>query len=105
MAVFVLVTTHSSDQCPTSNAKIRQMFTADPSAMMKLAEKLGVKLIAGPYVSTGHRGFAVVESPKVEAVHEFAMQSGLVQWNSVEIVHVLPQAEAIKDIAGLKPIY
>jgi hypothetical protein len=105
MATFVIVTTHSSDQCPTANAKIRQLVTADPTAMMKLAEKLGVKMIAGPYVGVGHRGFSVVEAPKVEAVYDLAMQSGLVQWNSVDIVPVQHQEQGLKEAARLKPIY
>jgi hypothetical protein len=105
MALFVLITTHSSDQCPTSNEKVRKLFGTDPGPMKALAQKLGVKPVVGPLISTEHRGFAVVEAQKVEAVREFVTQSGLVQWNSVEIIHVIPQEEAIKEIAALKPIY
>ncbi len=46
-----------------------------------------------------------MEAQKVEAVRDFVMQSGLIQWNSVEIINVITQEEAIKEIAALTPIY
>ncbi len=88
-----------------TNSKVRQLLTADPSAMPKLMQKHGVKPIAGPYVSLGHRGFMVVEAPTVEAVNDVVMQSGLAQWNSVQIVPVQTQEEGLKQIASLKPLY
>ncbi|MGA8535811.1 MAG: hypothetical protein WB789_00260 [Thermoplasmata archaeon] len=105
MALFVLIATHSSDQCPTANEKTRKLFGADPAPIMALAQKLGVKPVVGPLVSTEHRTFVVMEAQKVEAVRDFVMQSGLIQWNSVEIINVITQEEAIKEIAALTPIY
>lgn len=105
MSVFVVVSTHTADQCPMTNAKVRQLLTADPGAMPKIMQKHGIKSIAGPYVSVDHRGFAVVDAPKVEAVRDFAMESGLAQWNSVDIVHVQTLEEGLKQIASIKPLY
>jgi hypothetical protein len=104
MSVFVVVTTHTSDQCPTANAKVRKL-VADPGAMQQLLQKLGIKSLAGPFVSVDHRGFAVVEAPTVDAVWDFAMQSGLVQWSSVDIVPVKSQEAGLKEAARLQPLY
>ena len=52
MALFVLIATHSSDQCPTANEKTRKLFGADPAPIMALAQKLGVKPVVGPLVRT-----------------------------------------------------
>jgi hypothetical protein len=105
MALFVLIATHTSDQCPTANEKARKWFASDPAPMVALMKKLGIKPLVGPLVSTQHRTFLVVDAPKVEAVRDFIMQGGLVQWNSVEMINVIPQEEAIKEMATLTPIY
>jgi hypothetical protein len=105
MSLFVIVSTHASDQCPTANSKVRALVTADPTAMMKIMQKQGVKMVAGPFVSVDHRGFAVVDAPTVEAVWGTVMESGLAQWNSVEIVPVKTQEEGLKESAHLKPLY
>jgi hypothetical protein len=105
MGLFVVISTHTSDQCPTANEKIRKLFGADPSVMMALGQKLGVKPVVGPLISTEHRSFTVVEARNVEAVRDFVLQSGLIQWNSVEIIYVRTQEETVKEIASLNPIY
>jgi len=105
MTLFVVISSHSPDQCPISNEKARKAYGADPGPMMALAKKLGVRPIVGPLVSAEHRTFVVMEAPKIEAVREFIVQSGLVQWNVNEIIHVIPQEEALKEIELLKPVY
>jgi hypothetical protein len=105
MTVFVVVTTHTSDQCPVSNGKVRKLATSNPGAMQQLLQKLGIKMVAGPFVSIDHRGFAVVEASTVDAIWDFAMQSGLAQWNSVDIVPVKSQEAGLKEVASLQPIY
>ncbi len=56
MALFVLIATHSSDQCPTANEKTRKLFGADPAPIMALAQKLGVKPVVGPLVRYPNTG-------------------------------------------------
>jgi hypothetical protein len=105
MSVFVVVTTHTSDQCPSSNAKVWKLVTADPGATQQLFQKLGIKPLAGPFVSVDHRGFSVVEAASVDAIWDFAMQSGLAQWNSVDIVPVKSLETGLKEVASLEPLY
>ena len=105
MTQFVLVMTHTPDQCPTANSTIRKLVNNLSAELPKLARKMGVKFVVGPLVSNEHRGFAFVEAEKVEAINDLVTQSGLIQWQSVEIVPTLNLDEAMKQIETLKPIY
>lgn len=105
MAQFVLVMTHTPDQCPTANSTIRKLVTNISAELPKLARKMGVKFVAGPTVSNEHRGFAFIESEKVESVNDLILQSGLIQWQSVEVIPVLSMDEGMKQVEMLKPIY
>ena len=105
MSQFVLNTTHSSDQCPTSNATVRKLAEGLASELPRLTKRLGVKILAGPLVSTEHRMTVFVEAENVEAVRDFVFQSALIQWNSVEILHGRSMEEALKETDKLKPIY
>ena len=105
MTLFVVISSHTPDQCPISNEKARKAFGADPAPMMALGQKLGVRPIIGPLISAEHRTFVVMEAPRVEAVREFLVQTGLVQWNTNEIIHVVTQEESLKEMETVKPIY
>jgi len=105
LSQFVLDMTHSSDQCPTSNATVRKLANGLASELPRLTKKTGVKILAGPLVTTGHRFLAFVEAASVEAVRDFVFESALIQWNSVEILPGRSMEEALKETDRLKPIY
>jgi hypothetical protein len=50
MPLYVIRLTHPPDQCPTANSKIREMLAKGVPALPQLAEKLGIKFLAGPLV-------------------------------------------------------
>jgi len=104
MPHYVVRMTHPPDQCPTANSKTRQMMQQAGTEFPKLAEKLGIKFVAGPYVlAAEHDGIAVVEAERVEQVEEFVLQSGMVQWNSVRITTARPVQEAVEMLNTLPP--
>jgi len=105
MTRFVLVMTQTPDQCPTANSTIRKLVINQSAELPNLARKLGVKFVAGPLVSNEHRGFAFVEAEKVEAINDLVMQSGLIQWQSVEIVPTTTLEEGMRQSETLKLIY
>src|SRR5262249_50057350 len=49
MPTYVMHSTHQSDQCPTSNSRVRAHAQQTMGGMMTMAEDLGVRLVAGPY--------------------------------------------------------
>ena len=104
MAQYVVRSTHSSDQCPTSNSKIRERMLKGAQEIPRLAEKLGVRIVAGPLIlAAEHESVAVVESDTPEAVHDFVLQSGLVQWNRVQVTPTHTLQQALKDLEKLPP--
>jgi hypothetical protein len=102
---YVLLATHGPEICPTSNAKTRDMMLSRAPEIPALAKRLGVNLVAGPFVSHEHLSVVVVESAKAESVNQFVMESGLAQWNSVRIVPSMTMEEGMKEINALKPIF
>ena len=104
MPTFVVKMTHTSDQCPVANSKVRERVLGSAGEVPALAEKLGVKMVAGPVVlGAEHESVAVVEANGVEAVNEFVQQSGLIQWNSVRVSLAEPLQDAIARIDSLPP--
>ena len=104
MPQYVVRMMHPPDQCPTANAKTRKMLVEGVSAIPQLAQKLKVKFVAGPLIiGMEHEGVAVVEADSVEAVQEFILQSGLVQWNSVRVSSARTLPEAVEEMKRVPP--
>jgi hypothetical protein len=104
MPTYVVRLTHTSDQCPTANSKVRDRVVGSAAEMPTLAGKLGVSFLAGPLVlASEHEGIAVVEAQSVEAVNDFVQQSGLIQWNSVRISSAEPLEVAMSHMSEMPP--
>lgn len=105
MATIVLEMTHPPDQCPSANSTIRKLSANAANEMPKLSKKFGLKFVAGPYVTNEHRIVAIVEAAKVENVSDFLLESGFLQWNSIQMTPAQPIEEGMAQIDKLKPIY
>ena len=105
MTQFVLIQSHTPDMCPIASERARKAYGPDPGPLMGLAQKLGVKLLAGPMASLDHRTFVVMESPTADAVRDFVIQSGLVQWNTTEVIPVAGMESMLKEMASTKPVH
>jgi hypothetical protein len=104
MPTYVIRLTHPPDQCPAANSKVRERIVQGASEIPKLADRLGVKIVAGPLVlGSEHEGVAIVESERVETVNDFVEQSGLVQWNSVRVSMATPLQDALAGLDKLPP--
>jgi hypothetical protein len=102
---YVLIASHSAEICPTSNAKTRDMVLQTAGDIPGIAEKAGVKILAGPYVSREHVSVAIVEAKTGEDLDQFLMDSHLPMWNSVRVLPSVPLQDGIQEIQDLKPIY
>jgi uncharacterized protein with GYD domain len=107
MSQYVVRLVHTPDQCPSSNSKIRDRMIKGSAEIPRLAEKLGIRFVAGPLVlAAEHEGIAVVETDRPEAIHEFILQSGLMQWNSVRVTPAQTLQDAMKDLERVPtPLY
>jgi len=95
---------HSSDQCPTANTKVRELIQRTAPEIPTIAKRHGITIQAGPYVlASEHESVTVVESDRVEAVNDFVMETGLIQWNSVRVSLAQHLQDALGDLDKVPP--
>jgi hypothetical protein len=56
-------------------------------------------------VETAPKPLGPSQAKSVEAVWNFLVESGLIQWNSIDVVHGVTMEHALEEIKTLKPIY
>ncbi len=107
MPQYVILAEHSADICPSSNARSRaRAIEGMGQSLPQLSEELGVTFLAGPlHLDPGHRTVAVVEAPSVEAVVQLVYDSGLSQWNTVEVCPTTPVAELMSDLTRFPIVF
>ena len=105
MATFAVIAEHPPDLCPTSNAQTRQMLKEGASQIPQLAEQLGVNIGTLRIFGPDHIILAVVEADDIDSVRDFALQSRLMQWNTVNIHATYSMEEALPLIDSVEPIF
>lgn len=106
MPRYALLADHSPDLCPSSNARTRAraLEGLNPETADKLAQALGLETVFGPlHLDPSHRTIAVFDAPSVEAVAKWVVETGMFQWNTVEISPVTP-IEEMMPIVMAQPI-
>jgi hypothetical protein len=102
---YVLIASHNPENCPTSNAKTREVMLGMAEQIPTVAEHAGVTILSGPFVSREHTSVVVVEAKSGEDLDRFLLESRLSQWNSVRVVPSLPMQEAIEEIRAQPLVY
>jgi len=107
MPQYVLLSDHTPDNCPTSNAKVRARALEGMGQLLpKLAQEAGVRIQAGPlHLDPGHRTIAILEAPSIEVVTKLVYDVGLSQWNTVEVCPTTPVAELMADMDAFPILY
>jgi hypothetical protein len=105
MTTFAVTAEHPPDLCPTSNAQTRQMLKAGAGLIPQLAEQLGVGIVTLRVFGPDHIILAVVEADDIESVRTFALQSRLMQWNTVRINATYSLEEAVGVVDEVEPIF
>jgi hypothetical protein len=105
MATFAIIAEHPPDLCPTANAQTRQMMKEGASQIPQLAEQLGINIVTLRIFGPDHIVLAVVEADNIDSVRNFALQSRLMQWNTVKIHATYSMEEALPLIDSLEPIF
>lgn len=95
---YVLLANHNAEVCPTSHAKTRELMLQMGPEIPKIAQKVGVTIVAGPFVNREHTIVSVVETDKAENVDRFLVESRLPQWNTVRILPSLTIEQAMQEI-------
>ena len=102
---FVLLADHNAEVCPTSNATTRKSVLQIGQEIPNIADKAGVRIVAGPYVNHEHLTVAVVEAESAENVDTFLVETRLPQWNTIRILPSTPLPEAIKQVEEQPPLF
>lgn len=102
---YVLIAEHSPDICPTANARIREIMVTNSPEIPKIAERNGVTIVAGPFVSREHITVVIAQAKTGEDLDRFLLESRLPQWNSVRVIPSLPMPEGLEDIKSQPIVY
>ncbi len=105
MSQFAVIAEHPPQLCPTSNAQTRQIFQQGAGQIPQLADELGVEIITLRIFGPDHVILAVVESEDIRAVRDFALQSHLMQWNTVKIHATYSIEEALVLVDKVEAIF
>jgi hypothetical protein len=105
MATFAVIAEHPPDLCPTSNAQTRQMLKEGATQIPQLAEQLGVNIVTMRVFGPDHIILAVVEADNIDSVRAFALQSRLMQWNTVKIHATYSMEEALGLLDQVEAIF
>lgn len=105
MATFAVIAEHPPNLCPTSNARTRRMLKDGAGQLPQLAEELGVEIGTLRIFGPDHIILLVVDSGDIESVRNLALQSGLMQWNTVKIHATYSIEEAVAMIDDVEPIF
>jgi hypothetical protein len=102
MGTFAVIAEHPPHLCPSSNAQTRHVLKEGAGQIPQLAEQLGVNIGTLRIFGPDHIILAVVEADDIESVRSFALQSRLMQWNTVKIhaTYSIDEALALLDEVG-----
>lgn len=100
MPQYVILADHSPEVCPSSNARTRARALEGLGKLLpELAQAAGVVFTVEPlHLDPGHRTVAVVDAPNIEAVAKLVYDTGLSQWNTVEVCPTTPTAEMMARV-------
>jgi uncharacterized protein with GYD domain len=102
---FVLLASHTPETCPSSNAKTRELVQKTAPEARNIAEKAGVKIVAGPFINHEHLVVIIAEAQKVEAIDTFLEHSRLGHWNNVRVLPSLTMEEGMQQLRDQSPIF
>jgi hypothetical protein len=105
MATFALIAEHPPQLCPTSNAQTRQILKEGAGQIPQLAKQLGVEIGVLRIFGPDHIILAVVDADDIDSVRNFALQSRLMQWNTVKINATYSIEEAVTLIDEVEAIF
>jgi hypothetical protein len=105
VATFAITAEHPPHLCPTSNAQTRQILKEGAAQIPQLAERLAVNIVTLRIFGPDHIILAVVEANDIDAVRDFALQSRLMQWNTVKINATYSIEEALALLEEVETIF
>jgi hypothetical protein len=105
MATFAVIAEHPPDLCPSSNSRTRHVLKEGAGQIPELAAQLGVDIVTLRVFGPDHILLAIVEAGEIDSVRDFALQSRLMQWNTVKIHATYSMEEALVLVDEVDAIF
>ena len=102
---FVVLAEHSAEICPISNAQSMALLLEMAPQIPKIAEKNGVRMVAGPFINREHLTVIVVETERAEALDDFLVEARLQQWNQIRVLPSRTMEESMKELTETSPLF
>lgn len=102
---YVALASHSPEACPASNAKVRERTQQAMGTLEEVGKKYQVKLKSAHVLGPKHLIVFIFEAAGIEAVRDFIRESGIIQWNDVELYPSQTMQDAMQSISSLEPIW
>lgn len=99
MAIFLIISRHSPENCPLNNKEMKEITLQLPEKLGDLEKKHGIKRIGAWTVIPEHLTVWVYEAPSSERLLEFSMEETMVKWmswNTSEIKLAMSLEESMK---------
>ena len=99
MAIFLIVSRHSPENCPLNNEKMKKMTLDLPDTLSGLEKKHGLKRVGVWTVIPEHLTVWVYEAQSSDVLQKFSMEPDIVKWmawNTSEIKLAMSLEESIK---------
>jgi hypothetical protein len=105
MGTFAVTAEHPPDLCPVSNAQTRKILKEGAGQIPQLAQRLDLNIVTLRIFGPDHIILAVVEADDIDSVRTFALQSRLMQWNTVKIHATYSIEEALVLLDEIETIF
>jgi hypothetical protein len=102
---YVLLASHSAEVCPSSNAKSRALLLEMGPQIPTIAEKKGVKILAGPFINREHLTVVIAEADRAEDLDAFIVEARLAQWNTVRVLPSHPIEAGMQETADAQTLF
>lgn len=105
MPQYAVLQGHPPDNCPMTNAKVREFAMARLPKLPEMAAEKGVKILLDIHLDPGHKAFMLFESPNAELVRDLIFQSGLAHFTDSEFFLVTPIEELVRAAIDMPTLY
>jgi uncharacterized protein with GYD domain len=99
MAIFIVTSQHSPDNCPIHNEKARKVMQERSPKLEEAIKKHGVKMIGGYVVMPEHKVYFIYDAPTSDDFGKAMAEQVVIQWmgeNMTEIKRAWTLDEADK---------
>jgi len=99
MPTFLMISKHSTADCPIHNGKMRKLSMEVMKKTEELNKKIGAKDIGSWVDMPTHTIYNLIEAPSAEAFQKTMMDPIMVEWlahNETEIKMIMTEEEAAK---------